>query len=85
MNPLTTNAGYWKFNAAYILTRGAPLLDRNEAKMDLMLVNVKNGIFHPISTIILLKIFPLRQLIHIKTLVVIYLNPCVALICQRQT
>ena len=50
INPFTTNHGYWKINIDYILTKSSSPLDRNEIKMDLMLVNMKN-IFPLISTI----------------------------------
>ena len=68
----------------YILTESASPLDRDEVKMDLVLVNMKNNIFPLISTIILPKVLILCYPVHIETLAVIFWNSCVELKCQKE-
>ena len=77
------HSGYWKNCVKCILTRYTPQLDREEVKMDLMLVNMKSDLFPLISTIILPKVLTLCYPLHFETLTVIYWNSCVTLTLSK--
>ena len=53
------NRGCWQIYAAYILTRRASSLDRDEVKTGLILANMKNITFPLISIIILPSVLTL--------------------------
>ena len=85
-NPLTTNRVYWYMYICveYILTRSASPLDHHEVKMNPMLTNMTNDIFHLIPTILLTKVLALCYPVNLEILAVIYWNSCVALRCQKE-
>ena len=48
ISSFNTNPGYWKISVEYIWTKSVSSLDRDEVKVDLMLVNMKNDTFLPL-------------------------------------